>query len=69
MKMVMCIEGKQSFLKKKDSFSSMLSSASANDASNLVGNGVKVSAIVEDHVTQMKKVYDPSNPDADDDGM
>ncbi len=54
--------------RSQDSFSSMLSSASANDASNLVGNGVKVSAIVEDHVTQMKKVYDPSNPDADDDG-
>lgn len=33
-----------------------------------VGTGVKISSIVEDHVTAMKKVYEPSNPDADEDG-
>ena len=33
-----------------------------------IGSGVKISSIVEDHVTAMKKVYDPSNPDADEDG-
>ncbi len=33
-----------------------------------VGNGVKITSIVEDHVTAMKKVYEPSNPDADEDG-
>lgn len=33
-----------------------------------VGNGVKVTSIVEDTSTAMKKVYDPSHPDADDDG-
>lgn len=33
-----------------------------------IGSGVKISAIAEDHVTAMKKVYEPSNPDADEDG-
>jgi flagellar basal-body rod protein FlgC len=33
-----------------------------------VGNGVKVTRIVEDSDTQMRKVYDPSHPDADEDG-
>jgi flagellar basal-body rod protein FlgC len=33
-----------------------------------VGNGVKVSQIIEDTKTPMNKVYDPSNPDADEDG-
>ncbi len=33
-----------------------------------VGSGVKISSIVEDHVTAMKKVYEPGNPDADEDG-
>lgn len=32
------------------------------------GNGVKVTRIVEDAVTPMRKVYDPSHPDADEDG-
>ena len=40
----------------------------AGQASNREGNGVKVTAIVEDHVTPMKSVYDPSHPDADEDG-
>ena len=30
-----------------------------------IGSGVKISSVVEDHVTSMKKVYEPSNPDAD----
>ena len=33
-----------------------------------IGSGVKISAIAEDHVTAMKKVYEPGNPDADADG-
>lgn len=33
-----------------------------------VGNGVKVSAIVEDNETENRLVYEPSNPDADEDG-
>lgn len=32
------------------------------------GSGVRVTAIVEDHVTAMKKVYEPSHPDADEEG-
>lgn len=33
-----------------------------------IGSGVKISSIAEDHVTAMKKVYEPGNPDADADG-
>lgn len=36
--------------------------------SETVGNGVRVTAIVEDHVTAMKQVYDPSHPDANEEG-
>lgn len=32
------------------------------------GTGVKITSIVEDHVASMKKVYDPSHPDADEEG-
>ncbi len=38
------------------------------DYKHQVGTGVKISSIVEDHVTSMKKVYEPSNPDADEEG-
>ena len=34
----------------------------------LVGNGVKVTSIVEDKSTAMNMVYDPSHPDADENG-
>ncbi len=44
-------------------FNNMLSATSTT-----YGRGVVVSAIAEDHVTAMKKVYDPSHPDADEDG-
>ena len=37
-------------------------------ASSSIGNGVKVSAIVEDNTTPMTMVYDPSHPDADEEG-
>ena len=33
-----------------------------------IGSGVKISSIAEDHVTAMKKVYEPFNPDADEEG-
>jgi flagellar basal-body rod protein FlgC len=32
------------------------------------GNGVKVTQISEDTATELRKVYDPSHPDADEDG-
>ncbi|MDO5294003.1 MAG: flagellar basal body rod protein FlgC [bacterium] len=44
------------------------STALNNALSNNVGAGVKVSMIANDTSTEMKKVYDPSNPDADDEG-
>jgi len=47
-----------------DSFSTYLSKAS-DDLS--VGSGVRVSGIVEDP-TPFKRVYDPGNPDADEEG-
>lgn len=33
-----------------------------------VGNGVKVTEISEDTASELRKVYDPSHPDADEDG-
>ncbi len=50
-----------------DSFQSALASKTS-DISEFSGSGVKVTSIVEDHVTEMTKVYDPSHPDADEDG-
>ncbi|MBQ1689284.1 MAG: flagellar basal body rod protein FlgC [Lachnospiraceae bacterium] len=49
--------------KPSNSFSDYLSVASGS-----IGNGVKVSQIVEDTETPMTMVYDPSHPDADEDG-
>jgi len=37
-------------------------------ASGTNGNGVKVTSIVEDNETAMRQVYDPSHPDANEDG-
>ena len=33
-----------------------------------IGDGVKVSHVFEDNISEMKRVYDPSHPDADEDG-
>jgi flagellar basal-body rod protein FlgC len=33
-----------------------------------VGNGVKVSQVTEDYTTEFTATYDPSNPDADENG-
>ena len=33
-----------------------------------VGDGVKVSRVFEDNITEMKRVYDPAHPNADEDG-
>ncbi len=54
---------------RADSFGSILSQASSvRKNSEYNGSGVKVTSIVEDHVTAMKEVYDPSHPDADENG-
>ncbi|MCQ2517367.1 MAG: flagellar basal body rod protein FlgC [Lachnospiraceae bacterium] len=52
------------------SFASMLSTSSQGmtGMSNAIGEGVRISSVTEDHTTEMNKVYDPSNPDADDSG-
>lgn len=50
------------------SFGSLLNQASVRKDSEFNGSGVKVTGIVEDHVTAMKEVYDPSHPDADENG-
>ena len=49
--------------KPSNSFSNYLSVASGS-----IGNGVKVSQIVEDTDTPMTMVYDPSHPDANEEG-
>lgn len=51
------------FEEKGTSFASMM-----NKASGVYQGGVRVSAIVEDTETAMKSVYDPSHPDADEEG-
>lgn len=59
------------FAEKNDSnFESILKSASTGIARRRdpLGDGVKITAIAEDHVTPMKMVYDPAHPDADEDG-
>lgn len=50
--------------KNQVSFSDIL----ANKTGAAVGNGVKVTQILEDTETPMNQVYDPSHPDADKDG-
>lgn len=49
--------------KPSNSFSNYLSVASGS-----IGTGVKVSQIVEDYDTEMIMTYDPSHPDADENG-
>lgn len=39
-----------------------------NYRNRAVGNGVKVSAVTEDYTTDFIMEYDPSNPDADENG-
>jgi flagellar basal-body rod protein FlgC len=51
--------------KNSNSFESILNSKTGTTSG---GGGVKVAAIVDDTETAMNKVYDPSHPDADEDG-
>lgn len=50
--------------KNSNSFESILNSKSGSS----IGSGVKVTNIVEDTETAMNVVYDPSHPDANDEG-
>lgn len=54
--------------KTDDAFGNALAMHQSAGKSELTGKGVKVTAIVEDHVASLKMVYDPSHPDADADG-
>lgn len=40
----------------------------SNSKNALVGNGVKVAKVTEDYETDFIETYDPSNPDADENG-
>jgi flagellar basal-body rod protein FlgC len=53
---------------REGSFSSYLQKAMGPDDSSGTGNGVIVSQIQEDTTTPFKTVYDPENPDANQDG-
>ena len=58
------------FAEKSDpvgSFNSMLMS-NQSKYNRMTGSGVKVGGVYEDTKTEMKKVYDPSHPDADENG-
>ena len=51
------------------SFSKVFGNVTGNYAhNNVIGNGVKVTKISRDTATQMNMVYDPSHPDADENG-
>lgn len=49
--------------RQSTSFSNILMTASG-----MAGNGVKVTKVIEDTQTPMNMVYDPSHPDADENG-
>ncbi|MBR4341158.1 MAG: flagellar basal body rod protein FlgC [Lachnospiraceae bacterium] len=54
--------------KNHEAFGAALAMQQARRDTAINGNGVKVTAIAEDHVTALKKVYDPTHPDADEEG-
>lgn len=53
---------------KEGHFSSFLNKAMSKGGGTSIGNGVKVSRIVEDRETPTKLVYDPTHADADENG-
>lgn len=53
--------------KSANNFSTILNSMTGN-RNSYIGSGVKVTQIVEDDKTPMNMVYDPSHPDADENG-
>ncbi len=56
------------FVEKTDSNAASFSKVLRAASQNVAGQGVKVSMITEDTSTEMKMVYDPSHPDADENG-
>lgn len=57
-----------SFQPREGQFSSMLNAAMGKQVKGSAGYGVTVSAIKEDTETPFKLVFDPSHPDANEDG-
>lgn len=53
---------------KEGKFSSFLQMAMSRNGQSSVGNGVRVAKIVEDKETPFKLVYDPTHPDANEEG-
>lgn len=51
-----------------NTFGKIFRETSAANRNRALGAGVKVATVYEDTQTDFKKVYDPSHPDADDDG-
>lgn len=58
------VSGRDSF---RDAMARAMSGAASNDGVNPAAGGVRVTQIVEDE-SPMKIVYDPTHPDADEDG-
>lgn len=56
------------FAEKSNNYASSFDSALTAASRDIAGQGVKVTKITEDTKTAMKMVYDPSHPDADENG-
>ena len=56
------------FAEKSNSRRSFFSNVLTAATKSMAGQGVKVTRIIEDTKTAMKKAYDPSHPDADENG-
>lgn len=56
------------FQPKEQQFSSMLQAAIGRSTKGFVGNGVVVTKIKEDRETPFKIVFDPTHPDANEEG-
>lgn len=54
--------------KKANAFNNILLSNMGTRGGGISGTGVKVTKIVEDNETEMNMVYDPSHPDANENG-
>lgn len=54
--------------KKSNAFNNILLSNMGTRGGGISGTGVKVTKILEDNETEMNMVYDPSHPDADENG-
>ena len=52
---------------KEPTFAQILESAAAGQQINPAGSGVRAAAVVDDE-TELKPVYDPDHPDADENG-